>query len=324
MTTSANSVSSIFERIKSDRSRRVTALTGVGAVIILILLAIFVPNFIGIQNIVNVLEQVSSVGFYVLGLTLVMVVGGIDLSIPGVIMAGACLGGQVMVKTQSWFLGILLMLAVGLLFGVINGIAVAKAKMIPFIVTLSTLVLTQGIASWLSASTTIYGFPDSFFVFNSTIGIVPVGVIVFIAVAIILSIYLNRTKSGREYFMTGESIETARVSGIHVDRVTFMAYVLCGLLGGVGSIFLTARVGSATATMVGDTVQTDVIASCVIGGASLNGGKGSVIGSVLGLIFITIISNCINLLGISYYVGMVVKGFIIAIVIMLDVVRSRD
>ena len=315
---------SFAERFRSDRRSRVNVFTAVGAVIILIVLAIFVPNFIGVQNIVNVLEQVSSVGFYVLGLTLVMVVGGIDLSIPGVIMAGACLGGQVMVKTQNWPLGVLMMIVVGLLFGAINGVAVAKAKMIPFIVTLSTLVLTSGIASWLSASSTIYGFPESFFIFNASIGIVPVSVIVFLILAVILSVYLNRTVHGREYFMTGESYETARVCGIAVERVTFMAYLLCGLLGGIGAVFLTARVGSATATMVGDTVQTDVIASCVIGGASLNGGKGSIIGSVLGLIFITIISNCINLLGISYYVGMVLKGFIIAIVILLDVVRSRE
>ena len=119
---------SFAERFKNDRRSRVNVFTAVGAVIILIVLAIFVPNFIGVQNIVNVLEQVSSVGFYVLGLTLVMVVGGIDLSIPGVIMAGACLGGQVMVKTQNWPLGVLMMIAVGLLFGAINGVAVAKAK----------------------------------------------------------------------------------------------------------------------------------------------------------------------------------------------------
>ena len=134
---------------------------------------------------------------------------------------------------------------------------------------------------------------------------------------------MTRTRPGRWYYMIGENIETAGVSGIPTTKVMMSAYVLSGFLAGIGSIFLTARVGSATATMVGETVTTDIIASCVIGGASLKGGQGSILGSVLGLIFITIIGNCINLLGISYYIGMVIKGIIIAVVIGIDVLRSR-
>ncbi|MBQ2627185.1 MAG: ABC transporter permease [Eubacterium sp.] len=309
--------------IREDNKKRVNALVGVVAVIILIILALTVPNFFSMQNIVNVLEQVSSVGFYALGLTIVLVCGGIDLSVPGVIMAAACLGGSYMVNSGSWFVAVLMMLGMGLLFGFINGIAVAKGKMIPFIVTLSTLVLSQGIAEYLSAAQTIYGLPDIFLAFNTKIGIVPVGVIVFIIVALILMVLLTRTRLGRTFFMVGENIETARVSGIKTDRVLFLSYLISGLLAGIGAIFLTARLGSATATMVGDTVTNDTIASCIIGGASLRGGQGNIIGSVFGLIFITIVGNCFNLLGISYYVGMVIKGLIVALVIYIDVLRAR-
>jgi ribose transport system permease protein len=309
--------------LREDRRLMVNYSVGISSVFLLVILALCVPNFFKLRNMVNILEQVSSVGFYALGLTCVMIVGGIDLSAPGLIMTAACLGGTFMVGGGNYIAAVIMMLLTGLFFGCINGLAIANAKMIPFIVTLSTLVLTNGIASYLSASKTVYGFPEEFFFFNSQIGIVPIGVFVFIICAVIISFFLKRTMIGRWYYMIGENIETARVSGVPTTSVMFSAYALSGLLAGIGSIFLTARVGSATANMVGETVTTDIIASCVIGGASLYGGQGSIIGSVLGLIFITVIGNCINLLGISYYIGMVIKGAIIAIVIGIDVLRSR-
>lgn len=314
---------SIRISLKEDRKLQVNTAVAILSVVIMIIVAFFVPNFFNIQNIINIFEQVSSVGFYVLGLTCVMIVGGIDLSVPGIIMTAACLGGTFMVDGGNYFLAAAMMLGVGLLFGLINGLAITKAKMIPFIVTLSTLVLTDGLASYLSAATTVYGFPQEFFIFNDKIGIIPVGVITFLICAIIISIFLARTKHGRWYYMIGENIETARVSGIPTTLVMLSSYVLSGFFAGIGSIFLTARVGSATATMVGETVTTDIIASCVIGGASLKGGQGNIWGSVLGLVFITIIGNCMNLLGISYYIGMVIKGIIIAVVIGIDVLRTR-
>ena len=158
--------------IREDNKKRVNVLVAVTAVCVLVILAVTVPNFFSLQNVVNVLEQVSSVGFYALGLTIVLVCGGIDLSVPGVIMAAACLGGSYMVNGGNWFVALLLMLGMGILFGFVNGIAVAKGKMIPFIVTLSTLVLSQGIAEYLSAAQTIYGMPKAFLAFNTKIGIV--------------------------------------------------------------------------------------------------------------------------------------------------------
>lgn len=313
----------IVNILRQDQKTRVNSAVGVFSVILLIILACTVNNFLSLQNIVNVMEQVSSVGFYSLGLTCVLIIGGIDLSVPGVIMAASCLGGSYMIGGGNWIVATLLMVGVGLIFGIVNGLAIAKGKMIPFIVTLSTLVLSTGIAEYISASSTIYGLPDAFFIFNKKIGIIPVGVIVFILIAILLSIFLKRTKIGRCFFMVGENEETARVSGIETTRITFIAYIMSGILAGVGAVFLTARLGSATATMVGDTVTNDTIAACIIGGASLNGGLGNIIGSVLGLIVITLISNCFNLLGISYYVGMAIKGLIIALVIYIDVLRSR-
>ena len=313
----------IVDTLRQDRKTRVNATVGVLAVVILVILACTVKNFLSLQNIVNVMEQVSSVGFFSLGLTCVLIIGGIDLSVPGVIMAASCLGGSYMIGGGNWGVATVLMLGVGIIFGLVNGLAVAKGKMIPFIVTLSTLVLSTGIAEYISASSTIYGLPEGFFIFNAKIGIVPVGVIVFILMAVLLSVFLKRTKIGRCFFMVGENEETARVSGIKTSKITFIAYIMSGVLAGIGAIFLTARLGSATATMVGDTVTNDTIAACIIGGASLNGGQGNIIGSVLGLIFITLISNCFNLLGISYYVGMAIKGLIIALVIYIDVLRSR-
>jgi ribose/xylose/arabinose/galactoside ABC-type transport system permease subunit len=220
--------------------------------------------------------------------------------------------------------GCLLMILVALVFGVVNGVAIAVGRMTPFIVTLSTMVLAQGFAIWFTSAESISGLPDSYLeaVSGRVFG-VPTPAIIIIIVAILSGFLLARTRYGRWLYLTGSNEQAARVSGLPVTFVKFSTYVFASLMAGITAIVLTAMVGTATTAMVRDERLMDVIATTVIGGASLVGGSGSVLGTMLGLLFLTVLGNAFNLLGVSPFVAMVIKGFILVIIIGIDVLRSR-
>ena len=217
------------------------------------------------------------------------------------------------------------MLMVGLGFGAVNGVAIAYGRMIPFIVTLSTMVLAQGFAIWYTQAQSVYGLPDDYIdlVSGRLFGVIPVPALLILAVALITGLLLAKTQYGRFVYLTGANEQTARVSGIDIRRTAFSTYVLSGLMAGITAIVLTAIVGASTTSMVRDERLMDVIAATVIGGASLKGGSGSVLGTMFGLLFITILGNVFNLLGVSPFIAMVIKGLVLVAVIGLDVFRSR-
>lgn len=206
----------------------------------------------------------------------------------------------------------------------INGVAIAKAKMIPFIVTLSTQIIANGFAVMITNSKSVFGLPDIFLFLGIKVGIVPISIPIFFVIAIISHIILSKTKYGRIFYMIGQNEKTARVSGIRTDLYVFCTYVIASIYACLAGILLAARTNMAGATMVGNTMLTDTISAAVIGGASLSGGKGNILGSVLGALFITVISNFINLMGYSYYVGLIIKGILIVVIIALDRLRNRD
>lgn len=310
--------------ILSDRRKAVNLLIAVVAVITIVVLSLTIPSFLTLGNIINVLEQLTTMGMLCLGITCVLIIGGIDLSMPSVLIAATTSGALFMSKTGNVLVGILIIFAVGILFGCINGLAIAKAKMVPFIVTLSTQIVASGFAVMITGSKSVFGLPESFLALGTRIGIVPVVIPVFFLCAILVHIFLQKTKFGRVYYMIGQNEETAKVSGIKTSRYVFSAYILASLFACLAGIMLCARITMAGSTMVGDTMITDTISAAVIGGASLSGGKGNIVGSVLGALFITLISNFINLMGISYYTGLMIKGVLIILIIALDRLRSKE
>ncbi len=305
------------------------------AVVTAIVFALTVPNFADLRNVMNIFGQLGFLGFLCIGMTFVMVGGGIDLSSYTVVSAASVVGATAMVATESTLLGCALMLAIGVAFGAVNGIAVAYLRMIPFIVTLSTMVLAEGFAIWFTEAQSVYGLPDAFIdVFSARIlpmtwGVsarpvgIPVAGLAVLAVATILGVVLSRTLHGRRVYLTGANEATARVSGIRTRRVVFSTYVVAGLMAGITAIILTADLGTATSAMVRDVRLMDIIAATVIGGASLKGGKGSILGTMLGLLLLTMLSNVFNLLGVSPFVAMVIKGSVLVAVVGLYVWRSR-
>jgi len=298
--------------------------TAVVAVILTVILSVSIPHFMELRNILNILEQLSILGFMAIGMTFVMAAGGIDLSVYTIVSAAAVVGATVMVDNDAPVAGCIVMILVGLGFGTVNGIAIALGRMIPFIVTLSTMVLAQGFAIWFTQAQSIYGLPEGYIdVISGDLFGIPVPAIIIIVVAVIAGVILARTEYGRWIYLTGSNEQTARVSGIPIRFTKFSTYVFSGLMAGITAIVLTAMVGTATTAMVRDERLMDVIATTVIGGASLRGGSGSVLGTMLGLLFITVLGNAFNLIGVSPFIAMVIKGFVLVAVIGLDALRTR-
>lgn len=310
--------------VLSDRKKAIDLATAAVAVVFVIILSVAVPNFLSINNIINVFEQLTTIGILCLGMTFILIIGGIDLSMPAVLMAATIPGALFMSRGGNFIVGILIIFGVGILFGIINGIAISKAKMIPFIVTLSTQIIANGFAVMVTNSKSVFGLPDAFLALGVKIGIVPISIPIFFVMAVVSHVILSKTKYGRVFYMIGQNEETARISGIRTDFYIFCTYILASIYACMAGILLSARTNMAGATMVGNTMLTDTISAAVIGGASLSGGKGNILGSVLGALFITLISNFINLMGYSYYVGLIIKGVLIVIIIALDSLRNRD
>ena len=283
-----------------------------------------VPNFADLRNILNLFEQLGVLGFLAVGMTFVMVAGGIDLSSFTVVSASAVVGATIMVATDNAIYGMVIMLMIGIAFGVANGLAVAYLRMIPFIVTLSTMVLAQGFAIWFTKAQSVYGLPDSFIdSLSGRIAGLPVPGILIVVVVAISGFVLSKTLYGRQLYLTGANAEASRVVNIDVRKIVFSTYVISGAMAGITAMILTAIVGASTTSMVRDERLMDIIAATVIGGASLKGGSGSMLGTIFGLLFITMLGNAFNLLGVSPFIAMVIKGFILVSVIGLDVLRSR-
>jgi len=317
----------LFTRVlPQSRKSRTNMIIAIVAVVLVLILSLTIPHFMKVRNILNILEQLSILGFIAIGMTYVMVSGGIDLSMHTVVSAACVVGASVMVGGFSPIIGCLLMILVGIGFGFINGVAIAFGRMTPFIVTLSTMVLAQGFAIWFTRAESIFGLSQAYIdtVSGKLFGIIPIPALIIIVIAIITGTILAKTKYGRWIYLTGNNEQTARVSGLPTRFTKFSTYVFSGMMAGITAIVLTAVVRTATTSMVRDERLMDVIASTVIGGASLQGGAGSVLGTMLGLLFITVMGNCFNLIGISPFVAMVIKGFILVLIIGLDVLRSRS
>lgn len=314
--------SSFLSKIRISKANMIMFIVIAG---LIIAMAVGIKGFFEPTNLLNIVVQASAVGVLAVGITFVLVTGGMDLSLPAVMAAGAVIGGDVMIKTNNIALGCLAMIGVAAVFGVINGLAVAKAKMVPFIVTLATQVIASGLAVFYTNAESIYGLPDAFIkTLTAGVGGVQIApIVILIIVAFIANFLLSRTMFGRWVYQLGTNEETARVSGTPVVKVKFMVYIVSALMAGVAAILLTARLGSASASMGGDTMVLDVISAAVIGGVSIYGGTGSVVGAVLGALFITLLSNGMNLLEVSYYVQMVIKGSVIVALTFVDTQRKR-
>ncbi len=298
----------------------VPVVLGVALLLVMHLLA---PNFFRPQNLINVLVQTSSLGIMAVGMTFVLLGGGIDLSVPATMAFAAVLGAFAM-PAVGVAAGVLVMLAVGTGIGVFNGVAVALFGMTPFVVTLATMTMVGGASVWLTNSQSLSNFPDVFFaVMLARPAGVPLPVILLLLATALASLVVSSTGFGRSLYAVGLNARAARVARVNVRAVLLATYIISGFLAGVTATMLTARLGSASANLGNDGVVLDIVSACVVGGVSIYGGSGRPIGAVLGALLVTLISNSLNQLGVSYFMNLVVKGIAIIGFIVLDRLASR-
>lgn len=276
------------------------------------------PTFFRVNNLINILVQTSALGVMAVGMSFVMIGGGMDLSIPANMAFSAVMGAYAM-RWGGVAPGIVTMLAVGCLIGLVNGTAVASFGMTPFVVTLATMTVVGGATVWITNSVSVSGFPDSFFglVLARPFGI-PLSVLLLVVIAAAATVVMSSTRLGRALYAVGLNPKAARVARVPVGRVLLSTYVLSGLLAGLAAVMLTARLGSASANLGTDGVVLDIVSSCVVGGISIYGGAGKPVGAVLGALFIILISNSLNQLGVSFFINLVIKGIAIIAFIYLD------
>ncbi|WP_445489946.1 ABC transporter permease [Rhodopseudomonas sp. RCAM05734] len=293
------------------------------ALLICVLLSLLTDSFLSLNNILNVLRQASLMFFVAAGLTLVVLTAGLDLSIGANVGLTACLAGTVIHVTGSPTLGVLVGIGVGAAIGLANGIMVTALRIPSFIATYGMLWILQGVAYWYMAGETIHGFPPSFRQLGSGyfLGLpIPVYLLViFLAVGTILA---QRTTWGQEIYAIGANPVAARLSGIPVAARLLLVYTVSGTMAGLASIIFLARLNSAEAD-IGESLTLPAIASVLIGGTSLFGGVGTVFGTFIGALILTLVLNGMNLLQISASRQPLVTGAIVILAVWLDRMTRR-
>ncbi|MHB8971214.1 MAG: ABC transporter permease [Pirellulaceae bacterium] len=290
---------------------------------VILVLSICEPSFLTAHNLTNVMRQTSVIGIMAVGMTFVILTAGIDLSV-GSILA---LTGVVCASLEHRGLPIVAVVAatlvLGAVIGTVNGVVTTQGKVTPFVVTLGTMSVARGLSHIYTNGQPISGFGTSFrFLGSGEVFNIPVPIILCAVSVLIAAVILRHTVLGRYTYAIGGNEEAARLSGIRVDFYKTSAYAICGLTSALGAIVLTSRLNAAE-SIAGMGYELDVIASVVIGGTSLQGGRGSVWGTLLGALLIGTINNGMNLLMISSYYQLVVKGVIIVAAVLLDRLREQ-
>lgn len=292
-------------------------------IIMSIALLIMRPNSFGTYtNLNNLLRQTSINGIIALGMTVVIITAGIDLSVGAIVAYTGVLVSQLTVLHNTpVVLAVLLALILGGVIGVFNGFLVYDAKIPPFIATMGTMTILRGFVKFITGGRMINNVPESLTSISqiNIVGI-PFLFIIWFLLILITHIFLNKTTAGRNIYALGSSREVARLSGISIRKHIYLAYTICGFFSGIAGILLVSRLGAGIPT-AGQSYELDAIASSVIGGASLTGAEGSAIGTVLGAFIMQLLRNGGNLLGIDPFILEMVIGSLIVVSVYIDQLR---
>ncbi len=289
-------------------------------VLVLLLLAIVFgalsDNFLDPGNVSNILRQASLLGFVALGMCFVILGGGIDLSVGSIVALSSVLVTG-LAATLPPIVGIHVALLAGLAVGIATGFFVTAFRFQPIIVTLSSMAIVRGLAMAYSDSRPIFGtLPDALFLlFNGVVFGLPIPTALFLLASAISAYFLNFTKTGRQIFHVGGNEEAARLAGVDVSRIKILTYAISGFLSAFAGLLLVARMQSGEAVRTGIGWELDAIAAAAIGGVSLMGGVGTVVGTLCGTLIIGMMANAFNLLGINPYWQRIVIGLVLALAV---------
>jgi ribose/xylose/arabinose/galactoside ABC-type transport system permease subunit len=305
---------SILKRVLNKREMGIA----LPLVLLVIIVGIVNPVFFAFDNIINILRQSSFTFIIGVAMTFVLVGAGLDLSVGSVLALGGVISGLALLAGIPIWISILLGILAGVAVGVFNGVVIARFRIPSLIVTLGMLYFARGVVQVLTRGNPVYPLPNAFnFLGQGFLWGIPVVVIVAAVLGVIGHIVLTQTAFGRAVFAVGGNRETARLSGINVERVLLWVYVLCGGAAGLTGVLTAARLASALSN-AGTGMELQVIAACIIGGTSMFGGSGSILGTLIGVAFMNIIANGMVLMRISVYYQAMVIGAIIILAVGID------
>ena len=326
-----------------EKTKKTTATAGVGnavkiyfkenlgIIVAFLVLCVFLSvfpktsgSFFTRQNIFNVLRQISTNLFLACGMTMVIILGGIDLSVGSIIALSGCISAGCVARYNLPLpIALLMGLLVGLLVGMFNGAVISKTTIPAFIVTLATMNIAKGLAYVYTGGSPVRVVTKEWqFLGAGYVGIFPTPVVILVIVLIITAIIMNKTKMGRHMYAVGGNQQAAEFSGIKVEKVKFFVHAFSGLMAGLAGIVLASRMYSGQPT-AGDGDEMDAIAAVVGGGTSMAGGSGKIGGTIIGGLIIGVLNNGLNLLNVNSFWQYVVKGVVILLAVFLDYFRNK-
>ena len=311
-------------KLAKEKNSRKELIGKLGPLLALIVLVIFVtilnPGFVAPNNLLNLLRQVSTNALIAFGMTFVILTGGIDLSVGSTLALSSALMAGGIVSGLDPSLAMILAVIAGALLGGFNGLLITKGKMAPFIATLATMTIFRGATLVFTNGNPITGIGDSFifkFIGRGYLFGIPFPVILMLICFTVLYILLHKMTFGRKVFAIGGNEKAAFIAGIKSDRIKIAIYAISGMMASVAGIIITSRLNSAQPT-AGQSYEMDAIASVVLGGTSLSGGRGRLVGTLIGALIMGTLNNGLNLLGVSSFYQQIVKGIVIIIAVLLD------
>ncbi|MEK4648774.1 ribose ABC transporter permease [Exiguobacterium sp. FSL W8-0210] len=291
-----------------------------GLFAIVLVVSVMEPDFLTLNNLFNILRQVSINALIAFGMTFVILTGGIDLSVGSILALSSAFVAGLMTDGTSALIAVLAGLIVGAVMGALNGMVISLGKVAPFIATLATMTIFRGLTLVYTDGKPITGLSQGgwFELFGrGYFWIFPVPVLTMLIAFAVLYFILKKTTFGRYTYAIGGNEEAAKLMGIQVNKVKIMIYSLSGLMAALAGIILTSRLNSAQPT-AGTSYELDAIAAVVLGGTSLSGGRGWIVGTLIGALIIGTLNNGLNLLGVSSFFQLVVKGLVILFAVLAD------
>lgn len=290
----------------------------VGLIILCLIVSIIAPRFLTLGNITNVLTQVSVNAIIALGMTFVILTGGIDLSVGSTVAITGAVAAYMVKGNVNVLVAVILAIIIGAAIGYLNGFIVARGKIQAFIATLATMTIFRGVTYVFTNGNPISGLGNSFMVIgNKKLAGLPLPVIFMILVFIIAAYVITQTRFGRYVYAIGGNEDSARLSGISTSKIKNLVYMISGITAAISGIIVTSRIGSASPNS-GTGFELDAIAAVVLGGTSLAGGEGQILGTIIGAVIIGVLNNALNLLNVSPFYQSIVKGAVILLAVLVD------
>ncbi|SCH91122.1 MULTISPECIES: ribose ABC transporter permease [unclassified Romboutsia] len=293
-----------------------------GLVLLIAIVSVLNPSFLSPKNIMNILRQTSVNAVIAAGMTFVILTGGIDLSVGSILGISGAVCASLLVSGQNAIISVISALLVGSIVGFLNGFIISKGKLQPFIATLATMTVLKGLTLvYTNGNPITLGSNELAMSFGKigggTILGIPTPAMIMIVVFMVCYYILHNTKMGRYTYALGSNEEATKLSGLNTDKIKIWVYTISGILASVAGVIITSRLYSAQPT-AGSGYELDAIAAVVLGGTSLNGGKGKITGTIIGALIIGVLSNALNILDVSSYYQTMVKGAVILLAVLLD------